>query len=147
MNDLHFAAPRHEMVQEIAVHVRMTSDQIGREMLAERVIAAMEKVPRHEFVPVELRGFAYVNSPLPIGHGKTISQPYMNALMSDLLEARPDDIVLEIGTGFGYQAAILAEMAAKVYTIEIIEELVEEARRRLLEQGYTNVEMRTGELT
>ena len=145
MNDLHFAAPRHEMVREIAMHVRMTSDLIGRELLAERVIAAMEKVPRHEFVPVELRGFAYVNSPLPIGHGKTISQPYMNALMSDLLEAGPDDIVLEIGTGFGYQAAILAELVTKVYTIEIIEELVEEARRRLVDQGYTNVEMRTGD--
>ncbi len=131
MIDLHFAAPRHEMVQEIAMHVRMTSDQIGRETLAERVIAAMEKVPRHEFVPIELRGFAYVNSPLPIGHGKTISQPYMNALMADLLDAGPDDIVLEIGTGFGYQAAVLAELVAKVYTVEIIDELVEEARRRL----------------
>ena len=145
MNDLHFAAPRHEMVQEIAMHVRMTSDLIGRELLAERVIAAMEKVPRHEFVPVELRGFAYVNSPLPIGHGKTISQPYMNALMADLLEAGPDDIVLEIGTGFGYHAAILAELVAKVYTVEIIEELVEEARRRLVGQGYANVEMRCGD--
>ena len=145
MNDLHFAAPRHEMVQEIAMHVRMTSDLIGRELLAERVIAAMEKVPRHEFVPVELRGFAYVNSPLPIGHGKTISQPYMNALMADLLEAGPDDVALEIGTGFGYHTAILAELVAKVYTVEIIEELVEEARRRLMEQGYTNVEMRTGD--
>ena len=127
------------------MHVRMTSDQIGREMLAERVIAAMEKVPRHEFVPIELRGFAYVNSPLPIGHGKTISQPYMNALMADLLEAGPDDVALEIGTGFGYHTAILAELVAKVYTVEIIEELVEEARRRLMEQGYTNVEMRTGD--
>ncbi len=145
MNDLHFAAPRHEMVQEIAMHVRMTSDQIGREALAERVIAAMEKVPRHEFVPIELRGFAYVNSPLPIGHGKTISQPYMNALMADLLEAGPDDVVLEVGTGFGYQSAILAELVAKVYTVEIIEELVEEARRRITSQGYTNIELRTGD--
>jgi len=145
MTDSHFAAPRHEMVEEIAQHVRMTSDQIGREMLAERVMAAMEKVPRHEFVPVELRGFAYVNSPLPIGHGKTISQPYMNALMVDLLDAGPDDVVLEIGTGFGYHAAILAELFAKVYTVEIIDELVEEARRRLQAQGYANIEMRTGD--
>ncbi len=145
MMDLHFAAPRHEMVEEIALHVRMTSDQIGRENLAERVMAAMEKVPRHEFVPVELRGFAYVNSPLPIGHGKTISQPYMNALMVDLLEAGPDDVVLEIGTGFGYHAAILAELFAKVYTVEIIDDLVEEARRRLLAQGYANIEMRCGD--
>ncbi len=147
MNDLHFAAPRHEMVQEIAMHVRLTSDQIGRETLAERVIAAMEKVPRHEFVPLELRGFAYVNSPLPIGHGKTISQPYMNALMTDLLDAGPDDLVLEIGTGFGYQAAVLAELVAKVYTVEIIDDLVEEARRRLDGQGYANIEMRCGDGT
>jgi protein-L-isoaspartate(D-aspartate) O-methyltransferase len=145
MNDLHFAAPRHEMVEEIAMHVRLTSDQIGREVLAESVIAAMEKVPRHEFVPIELRGFAYVNSPLPIGHGKTISQPYMNALMADLLEAEPDDTVLEVGTGFGYHAAILAEIVAKVYTIEIIDDLVQEARRRLDAQGYTNIEMKTGD--
>ncbi len=145
MNDLHFAAPRHEMVEEIAQHVRLTSDQIGRETLAEPVLAAMEKVPRHEFVPIELRGFAYVNSPLPIGYGKTISQPYMNALMADLLEAQPDDVVLEVGTGFGYHAAILAELVAKVYTIEIIEELGGEARKRLEGQGYTNIEMRTGD--
>ena len=110
MNDLHFAAPRHKMVEEIAQHVRLTSDQIGRATLAEPVLAAMEKVPRHEFVPIELRGFAYVNSPLPIGYGKTISQPYMNALMADLLEAQPDDVLLEVGTGFGYHAAILAEL-------------------------------------
>ncbi len=127
--------------------VRMTSDQIGREALAERVIAAMEKVPRHEFVPIELRGFAYVNSPLPIGHGKTISQPYMNALMADLLDAGPDDVVLEVGTGFGYHAAILAELVAKVYTVEIIDDLVEEARRRLTGQGYSNIEMRCGDGT
>jgi protein-L-isoaspartate(D-aspartate) O-methyltransferase len=133
------------MVEEIAQHVRLTSDQIGRATLAEPVLAAMEKVPRHEFVPIELRGFAYVNSPLPIGYGKTISQPYMNALMADLLEAQPDDVVLEVGTGFGYHAAILAELVAKVYTIEIIEELVDEARKRLEGQGYTNIEMRTGD--
>ncbi len=145
MNDLHFTAPRHEMVQEIAMLVRMTSDHIGRETLAERVMAAMEKVPRHEFVPIEVRGFAYVDSPLPIGYGKTISQPYMIALMADLLEAGPADIVLEVGTGFGYHTAILVELVAKVYTVEIIEELVEEARRRLVAQGYTNVEMRTGD--
>lgn len=145
MNDLHFAAPRHEMVQEIAQHVRMTSEQIGREALAEPVMAAMEKVPRHEFVPIELRGFAYVNSPLPIGHGKTISQPYMNALMADLLDAGPDDVVLEVGTGFGYHAAILAELVAKVYTVEIIDELVDEARKRLGAQGYTNIELRCGD--
>ncbi len=145
MNDLHFAAPRHEMVLEITQHVRMTSEQIGREVLAEPVLAAMEKVPRHEFVPIELRGFAYVNSPLPIGHGKTISQPYMNALMADLLDAGPDDVVLEVGTGFGYHAAILAELVAKVYTVEIIDELVDEARRRLEAQGYSNIEMRCGD--
>ena len=97
----------------------MTSDQIDCELLAERVITALEQVPRHEFVPIKLRGCAYAKSPLPIGHGKTISQPYMNALIADLLEVGPDDVVLEIGTGFGYHAAILAELVAKIYTVEI----------------------------
>ena len=98
------------------MHVRMTSDQIGRETLAERVIAAMEKVPRHEFVPIELRGFAYVNSPLPIGHGKTISQPYMNALMADLLEAGPDDVVVPASADNGL-AVDSAALVTKLFTL------------------------------
>ncbi len=145
MKDMHFAGPRNEMVEEIAVHVRQTSELIGREALGARVMSVMGKVPRHEFVPVELRGFAYVNSPLPIGYGKTISQPYINALMTDLLDAGPGHVVLEIGTGFGYQAAILAELVGRVYSIEIIEELATSARNRLNGQGYDNVEIRVAD--
>lgn len=145
MQDAHFAGPRNEMVEEIAAHVRLTAEQIGRETLDARVMSAVGRVPRHVFVPVELRGFAYVNSPLPIGFGKTISQPYINALVTDLLKPGPDDMVLEIGTGYGYQAAILAELAARVYTVEIIEELANGARARLDAEGYTNVEIRVGD--
>ncbi len=145
MNDAGFGAARGEMVDEIARHVRLTAAQTGRDRLGDRVMAAMGKVPRHEFVPVELRGFAYVDSPLPIGCGKTISQPYMNALMTDLLDAPADAAVLEVGTGFGYQAAILAELVAAVYSIEIIGELSAEAGKRLRGLGYRNVELRIGD--
>ena len=145
MDDLHFAGPRREMVSEIADHVRATADRIGRGSLDERVMSALGKVRRHAFVPVELRGFAYVDSPLPIGYGKTISQPYINAVMTDLLDVRPADTVLEVGTGFGYQAALLAELAARVYTVEIVEELAQGARRRLAGEGYRNIEVRHGD--
>ena len=105
----------------------------------------MERVPRHEFVPAELRAFAYVDSPLPIGFDKTISQPFIVALMTDALDLRPDDKVLEVGTGLGYQAAVLAELAGKVYSIEIIEELARSAQRRLDESGVENVEVVVGD--
>lgn len=133
------------MVAEIAHHVRETAAHIGRESLDERVMDAVGRVPRHEFVPVELRGFAYVNSPLPIGCGKTISQPYINALMTDLLDVGPDHMVLEVGTGLGYQAALLAQLAARVYSVEIIEELASGARGRLDALGYDNIELRHGD--
>lgn len=145
MEDRHFLGARTEMVSEIAHHVRETSAQIGRESLDERVMDAVGRVPRHEFVPVELRGFAYVNSPLPIGCGKTISQPYINALMTDLLDVRPDHAVLEVGTGLGYQAALLAQLANRVYSVEIIEELASGARSRLEALGYDNIELRHGD--
>jgi protein-L-isoaspartate(D-aspartate) O-methyltransferase len=103
---------------------------------------AMTKVPRHEFVPAHLRNDAYANIPLPIGKGQTISQPFIVALMTDLLETKKDDVVLEIGTGSGYQAAVLAELVKKVYTIEIIKELGESARERLARLTYKNVEVR-----
>ena len=106
---------------------------------------AIGRVPRHEFVPVELRGFAYVNSPLPIGCGKTISQPYINALMTDLLDVGPEHTVLEVGTGLGYQAALLAELAARVCSVEIIAELASAARARLEALGYGNIELRHGD--
>jgi protein-L-isoaspartate(D-aspartate) O-methyltransferase len=102
----------------------------------------MGEVPRHEFVPIELQPYAYANRPLPIGFDKTISQPFIVALMTDLLEIGADNTVLEIGTGLGYQTAILARMARKVYSIEIIEELGEQAKSRLRRAGCTNIELK-----
>ena len=103
----------------------------------------MAKVPRHEFVPDDVQPYAYPNTPMPIGFDKTISQPLMVAVMADLLELKPDDAVLEIGTGLGYQSAVLAELAGKVYSVEVIDEL---AHRQcgLKQQGYINVEVRVG---
>jgi protein-L-isoaspartate(D-aspartate) O-methyltransferase len=101
-------------------------------------------MPRHEFVPAELQPYAYLNRPLPIGYEKTVSQPFIVALMSDLLELGKDDVVLEIGAGAGYQAAILCELAKQVYTIDIIEELARGAERRLKRLGYENVAVHTG---
>jgi len=117
-------------------------DAIGKSALDERVMTAMGKVPRHEFVPIELQPYAYANIPLPIGFEKTISQPFIVALMTDLLDIKTDDSVLEIGTGLGYQAAILAQLARKVYSIEIIEELGQNAKQRLRQQGCSNVELK-----
>jgi protein-L-isoaspartate(D-aspartate) O-methyltransferase len=101
-------------------------------------------VPRHEFVPLELRPFAYVDTPLPIGFDKTISQPFIVAVMTDLLDVQPTDTVLEIGTGLGYQTAILAELAQRVFSMELIEELAQQARRRLARAGHANVEIKIG---
>ena len=145
MENRHFDGARTGMVAEIAQHVRLTAGQIGREALDSRVMEAIGRVPRHEFVPVELRGLAYVNAPLPIGCGKTISQPYIAALMTDLLDLRPDHSVLEVGTGLGYQAALLAELAAKVCSVEIVEELADAARARLGALGYGNIALRHGD--
>src|SRR6516225_4904978 len=120
-------APRRHMLAEISAETVHVSGLMGKTALDERVMRAMGKVPRHEFVPVELQPYAYANIPLPIGFNKTISQPFIVALMTDLLDIRSNDVVLEIGTGLGYQAAILAELAQKVYSIEIIEELGQQA--------------------
>jgi hypothetical protein len=110
---------------------------IGKAALDERVMRVMGKVPRHEFVPIELQSYASANRPLPIGFDKTISQPFMVALMTDLLEIGADNTVLEIGTGLGYQTAILAQLARKIYSIEIIEELGEQAKKRLRRERCT----------
>ena len=130
------------MLAEISAGAFHVSGLTGKAALDERVMRAMGKVPRHEFVPIELRPYAYANIPLPIGFGKTISQPFIVALMTDLLDISADDAVLEIGTGLGYQAAILAQLARKVYSIEIIEELGRQAKQRLHRQGCTNIELR-----
>jgi protein-L-isoaspartate(D-aspartate) O-methyltransferase len=139
-----FEILRQHMLVEISAGVFHVSDVLGKTALDERVMAAMGNVPRHEFVPVELQPYAYANMPLPIGFEKTISQPFIVALMTDLLELRADDTVLEIGTGLGYQAAILAQLVRKVYSIEIIEELGRQAKQRLRRQGCTNIEIKIG---
>jgi len=136
---------RREMVEQIARHAQLAARETGKATLSDTVMEAMQAVPRHEFVPVELRAFAYSDSPLPIGYDKTISQPFIVALMTDLLDVQPGDRVLDVGTGLGYQAAILAKLADRVYTVEILEELADGARRRLAEQGTINVELRVGD--
>ena len=130
------------MIAAIKVIARHLVAEIGKTALDDRVLRAMAKVPRHEFVPIELQPYAYLNRPLPIGFDKTISQPLMVAVMTDLLELKPDDVVLEIGTGLGYQSAVLAELAGRVYTVEIIDELAQRAVQRFKQEGYTNVEVR-----
>jgi protein-L-isoaspartate(D-aspartate) O-methyltransferase len=133
---------REDMVAVIAANAFALRDTIGKSAFDERVMTAMGKVPRHEFVPIELQPYAYANVPLPIGFGKTISQPFIVALMTDLLDIKADDSVLEIGTGLGYQAAILAQLARKVYSVEIIEELGQKAKQRIRQQGCSNVELK-----
>jgi protein-L-isoaspartate(D-aspartate) O-methyltransferase len=135
---------RH-MLKEIEMEVNWTRHLIGKDSLDSRVMAAMEQVPRHDFLPENLRYLAYENGPAPIGSGQTISQPYIVALMSDLLNTKPTDIILEIGTGSGYQAAILSNLVARVYSIEIIEDLATGARDRLNRLGYSNVVVRSGD--
>jgi protein-L-isoaspartate(D-aspartate) O-methyltransferase len=139
-----FEDQRREMVAAIRAITEDDSAEVGKPALDERVLRAMAKVPRHEFVPVEVQQYAYLNRPIPIGFDKTISQPLMVALMTDLLEIKPDDVFLEIGTGLGYQAAVLAELAGRVYSVEIIDELAQRAIQRLKQQGYTNIEVRVG---
>ncbi len=136
---------RLQMVSEIEQNVRDTSEYTGRATLGDAVIAAIAEVPRHEFVPLPQRHLAYLNQPLPIGDGQTISQPYIVALMSDLANVDSSSIVLEIGTGSGYQAAILAEIVEHVYTIEILESLGRQARDTLAGLNYDNVTVEIGD--
>jgi len=144
MNAEYFEEQRREMVAAITAIADHLAAELGKTALDERVLGAMAKVPRHEFVPVEVQRYAYLNRPIPIGFDKTISQPFMVAVMTDLLELKPDDVVLEVGTGLGYQAALLADLAGRVYSVEIIDELAQRAIRRLKQQGYTNIEVRIG---
>jgi protein-L-isoaspartate(D-aspartate) O-methyltransferase len=140
----HFDQHRREMVAAIKVIAQHLAAEVGKTALQDRVLQALAKVPRHEFVPIEVQPYAYLNRPLPIGFDKTISQPLMVAVMTDLLELKPDDVVLEIGTGLGYQAAVLAELAGRIYSVEIIDELAQRAVQRLKREGYTNIEVRVG---
>lgn len=130
------------------MRLKMVETQIAaRGIRDERVLAAMRKVPRHEFVPAAEKLLAYSDGPLPIGRGQTISQPYIVALMTELLEIQPADKILEVGTGSGYQAAVLGEIAKEVYTVEIVEPLYEQAKARLEKLGYSNVHVRSGDGT
>jgi protein-L-isoaspartate(D-aspartate) O-methyltransferase len=139
-----FAALRQRMLAEIAAKTIYASAQLGKAALDRRVMDVLAEVPRHEFVPLELQPYAYADTPLPIGFGKTISQPFIVALMTDLLDLAPTDRVLEIGTGMGYQSALLARLARRVYSMELIEELAQQAGHRLARQGHRNVEIRIG---
>ncbi|MEW5771805.1 MAG: protein-L-isoaspartate(D-aspartate) O-methyltransferase [Pseudomonadota bacterium] len=133
------------LLEEICADVRETAYLTGVAALENRVLEAFSRVPRHLFVADGLEVSAYDNHPLPIGHGQTISQPYIVALMTDLIRPRREHVVLEVGTGSGYQAAVLAGLVSKVYSLEIVAPLGEQARARLRELGYGNVEVRVGD--
>ena len=139
-----FSQLSQRMLAQVAALTIYDSVQLGKAALDRRVMEALAKVPRHEFVPLELQPLAYADSPLPIGFGKTISQPFIVAVMTDLLDLQASDVVLEIGTGLGYQTAVLAQLAQRVYSVELIEALAVQARHRLVRQGYANIEIRVG---
>jgi protein-L-isoaspartate(D-aspartate) O-methyltransferase len=145
MKEKHFAILRRHMVEVIGIYVDLAADELGKPALDERVMAAIGRVPRHTFVPAPLAPYAYHDSPLPIGFDKTISQPFIVAVMTDLLEPRPEDVVLEVGTGLGYQAAVLSQLVDRVWSVEIIEELAAEAEERLRQLGCGNVGLRIGD--
>jgi protein-L-isoaspartate(D-aspartate) O-methyltransferase len=140
-----YALERKAMLEEITRDTWETRRETGRPQLSERVVQAIARVPRHRLVSAGDEANAYLNRPLSIGQGQTISQPFIVALMTDLLDVEPGERVLEIGTGSGYQAAVLAELGANVYTIEIVEPLGREAAKRLSELGYTNIATRIGD--
>ena len=138
------AAARDRLLQQIALDAAETASWTGRTLLSERVMRAMTRVPREAFVAPRDRAFAYDNRPLGIGHGQTISQPFIVALMSELLDLAPGQRVLEIGTGCGYQSAVLAELAGDVFSVELVPELAAAAQRRLQRLGYHNIRIRQG---
>jgi protein-L-isoaspartate(D-aspartate) O-methyltransferase len=138
-------AARQRMVREIELTQGEVATETGRKALDRRVLSAMSEVPRHWFVPSSLQDEAYDNRPLPIGHGQTISQPYIVALMTDLLRPQPGDRVFELGTGSGYQAAILARLTKEVYSVEIVEPLGKEAAQRLARHGFQNVKVKVAD--
>ncbi|UCC15766.1 MAG: protein-L-isoaspartate(D-aspartate) O-methyltransferase [Gammaproteobacteria bacterium] len=139
------AQSRDRLLREIADDVRRTAQYLGRDRLNPAVLAAMKNVPRHELVPDNQRRYAYENRPLPIGYGQTISQPYIVAIMTELIDPEAGDVVLEVGTGSGYQAAVLAEIVERVCTLEIIPQLAKRAKADLHRIGYSNVRSRKGD--
>jgi protein-L-isoaspartate(D-aspartate) O-methyltransferase len=140
-----YDAARRDMLEAIARTTTLTAQETGRRALDARVLGAMSKVHRHLFVPAGQQRYAYENRPLPIGSGQTISQPYIVALMTDLMQIKPGDSVLEIGTGSGYQAAVLAELTRSVFTIEIVEPLGKTAAQQLERLGYRNVKVKVAD--
>ena len=140
-----YARQRENMIRAIEADVNATSIYIKKEALDPRVMEAMNTVPRHALVPINQRSNAYLNRPLPIGYGQTISQPYIVAIMTDLLNPQPEHKILEVGTGSGYQAAILSRLVRQVYTIEVIEALGKRAKVDLAELGYDNIQTQIGD--
>lgn len=140
-----WAQPRQQMLQSVTADVQRNRQVLGRDHLTAEVARALASTPRHEFVPSEYRHRSYENCALPIGQGQTISQPTIVALMTDLLRVSAADTVLEIGTGSGYQAAVLSQVVARVYSVEIVPELAQTARKRLERLGYDNVSVHQGD--
>jgi protein-L-isoaspartate(D-aspartate) O-methyltransferase len=145
MTEQHLAILRRHMVEVVDLHFDLASDEIGKERLDDPLRAAMLKVPRHLFVPGQIAGAAYQDTPLPIGFDKTLSQPFIGALMLDLLELEPGYKVLEVGTGLGYQAALMAEIGVRLWSVEIVEEFAAEAGLRLMTLGYEDISIRVGD--
>ena len=147
MTDEHLAILRRHMVEVIALKSDLMSEEIGKSTLGKRVLDAMLRVRRHLFVPPQLASIAYHDTPLPIGFDKTVTQPFIGALMTYLLDPQPHEVVLEVGTGLGYQAAVLAELARQVWTVEVVEEFASHAQTHLEQLGYGNVAVRVGDGT
>src|SRR5262245_60440826 len=145
MTEKHLTVLRRHMVDLIAIHADLASEELGKAVLDERVMEVMLRVPRHMFVPNQVAPYAYQDMPLPIGFDKTVSQPFMVALMTDLLDPQPHETVLEIGTGLGYQTTILAELAGKVWSVEIVEEFARHAEGLLKHFSLSNVGIRVGD--
>ncbi len=145
MTEQHLTILRRHMVEVIDIHFDLASDEIGKDALEPRLREALLEVPRHVFVPLQLAGIAYHDTPLPIGFDKTVSQPFIAALMLDLLDVRAGDHVLEVGTGLGYQAALMAKLGARLWSVEIVEEFAGEAGLRLMALGFGDVSVRVGD--
>jgi protein-L-isoaspartate(D-aspartate) O-methyltransferase len=145
MTEQHLAILRRHMVEVVALHFDLASDEIGKDEPDRTLQNALLRVPRHLFVPAQLAIAAYQDTPLPIGFDKTVSQPFIGALMLDLLEVERGQRVLEVGTGLGYQAAVLAELGARLWTVEVVEEFASEAGMRLSKLGYEGISLRVGD--
>ena len=145
LGEEHLALFRRHMVEIVDMHVDLASEELGKDALDPRLRTALLRVQRHLFVPAQLALAAYQDTPLPIGFDKTVSQPFIGALMLDLLDIEAGEKVLEVGTGLGYQAAVMAEMGAQLWSVEVVEEFAAEATMRLRAFGYGDVQIRTGD--